>query len=362
MFISLETKLRFSTLKDKKTVIEAMRRYTALIRYGIKTLAPTFTSQKQTYHVLTNKFPQIPTRIVNIGLQSDIKAIINSYTGLTAKNYPLTMRFDGDCSKFFVEDNKVKVEMSIQRLQKGKIDKVTTVLMEKKTLKYKYYKLLFTTKKGYRLPFTLVMRNGQIYAKISIEKEKLTAHTLKPHLNVGIDINAYWVGQGRGNPLGVSFVNDDGSFARQPLLIKEWSDIPCIIRKNQGEGKNKVKKAVKNQMGKIVKKLLALTKDYDVTFKLEDLKGINKVKGPYSKFFYRLFAQMLENKSLQVIYVDPHYTSKTCSKCGVIGKTDEKRMFFCEKCYPKGINRDINAAVNIAKKELNFLTVNPVCF
>lgn len=351
MFVSLETKLRFDSPQDKKTVMEAMRQYTAMIRYGIKTLSPTFKEQKQVYAVLTEKFSAVPSRVVALGVKSDIKAIINSYTGLTAKNYPLTIRFDGGCSKFFVKDDKVKVEMSIHRLQKGKVDKVTASLMEKKTLKYKYYKLLFATEKGYRLPFSLVMRNGQIYAKISVEKLLLSAQNVKPHLNVGIDINAYWVGKGRGNPLGVAFLNDDGSFARQPLLIKEWGDIPCIIRENQGEGKNKVKKAVKNQMGLIIKRFLALTKEYDVTFKLEDLKGLNNVKGAYSKFFYKMFAQMLERKSLQVTYVNPRYTSRTCSKCGALGETDNKRMFYCCKCYPKGVNRDINAAINIAKKE-----------
>lgn len=351
MFISIETKLRFNTPQDKKTVINAMRQYTAMIRYGIKCLTPNFDAQKEVYYTLTEKFSSIPSRVVTLGVQSDIKAIINSYTGLTAKNYPLTIRFDRGCATFFVEENKVKVEMAIHRVEKGKIDKITAFLTEKKNLKYKYYKLLFATKKGYKLPFKLVMRNGQIYAKISVEKEKMIAQNVKPHLNIGIDLNAYWVGKGRGNPLGVSFLNDDGTFARQPLLIKEWAAIPCIIREKQREGRAKVKKAVKNQMGLIIKKILALTKDYDVTFKVEDLKGLNKVKGPYSKFFYREFTQMLENKSLQIMYVDPRYTSKICSKCGDFGVTDENRMFFCEKCYTKGINRDINAAVNIAKKQ-----------
>ncbi|MCX8151403.1 MAG: zinc ribbon domain-containing protein, partial [Candidatus Bathyarchaeota archaeon] len=134
-----------------------------------------------------------------------------------------------------------------------------------------------------------------------------------------------------------------------PLLMQEWAEIPVLIRKNQGLGKRKVKQVVTNQLGLVVKRLLELTEGYDAVFKLEDLAGLNKGKGAYSKFFYRKFLEILENKSLNVVKVDPAYTSQTCSRCGKIGKA-VKRTFYCEKCYPKGFNRDINAAINIAKK------------
>ena len=54
----------------------------------------------------------------------------------------------------------------------------------------------------------------------------------------------------------------------------------------------------------------------------------------------------------ELILVKPHYTSQTCSHCGM--NTGKKplhiRMFNCPHCHTVGIDRDINAAVNIRNK------------
>jgi hypothetical protein len=348
MHVCLEVKVHFDTREEKLEVINAMRLYSTLVKYGIKCLRPQLQDKKNVYGLLTAKFPQVPARAVSLAVQGDIVASINSFAGLQAKDYPPTLRFDKDCAEFFVEDETVKVTMAIHRPAKGELKWITASLMPQRSLKYKYYRLLFETEKGYRLPFKLVMRNGQIYAKISVEMGKLVAVSHKPHVNVGIDLNAFWVGKDIGHPLAVAFLNDDGSFMRQPLLMKEWADIPRLIRRTQKEGKKKVKKIVTNQMGMIVKRLLELTKNHQPTFKLENLSGLNKVKGAYSKFAYKKFASVLETKSLNIAFVDPAYTSQTCSRCGRLGKV-QNRTFFCPSCYPVGFNRDINAAINIAK-------------
>ena len=272
--------------------------------------------------------------------------------GLEAKNFPLTMRFDKNSAEFFVEDNMIKVKMAIDRPEKGKLIWITANLMPKRCLTYKYYKLLFSSQKGYKLPFRLMMRSGQIYAKITVEKETLLATSTKPHINVGIDLNAYWVGKRElGNPMAVAFLKDDNSFARQPLLIQEWAEIPKLIRKTQRDGAG-TKKVIENQLGLIIKKLLDLTKDYQVTFKLENLKGLNKLKGGQSKFSYHKLLDMLETKSLDVQVVNPAYTSQTCSKCGKLGRA-EGRHFSCGCGYQN--HRDINASINIAKLSMDLV-------
>lgn len=345
--MSLETKLNFETPEDRKTVINAMRKYSMLVRYGIKTLKPNNEHKKETYKILTEKFPNLPARTVSLAVQSDITASLNSFAGLEAKNYPISMRFDKDNSKFYVEGDKVKLDIAIERPEKGKLTWITAELMPKRNLAYKYYKYLFTSKKGYELPFRLMMRNGQIYAKITVDRRELIADSTKPTVNVGIDVRAHWLGQSRGNPLAVAFLCEDGTFARQPILMHEWSEIPILIRKYQRD-KQKFKKIVTNQIGLIIKLLMEYTKDYNPIFKLEDLTNLNKLKGAYSKIFYRKLQHMLSTKTLNVVTVDPAYTTTKCSRCGKKGKT-EKRTFYCQTCYPRGFNKFINAAINIAK-------------
>ena len=101
--ISLETKLSFDNPEDKKELTKAMYLYTAMVKYGIKTLKPKPEQQKETYKILTEKFEKLPARTITIAVHSDIAGIINSYNGLEAKNYPLTMRFDKDNSEFFID-------------------------------------------------------------------------------------------------------------------------------------------------------------------------------------------------------------------------------------------------------------------
>lgn len=56
-------------------------------------------------------------------------------------------------------------------------------------------------------------------------------------------------------------------------------------------------------------------------------------------------------KGIQVFYVDPAYTSQTCSACGHIDKNNRLNQsnFICQKCGFKA-NADHNAAINIGRR------------
>lgn len=65
--------------------------------------------------------------------------------------------------------------------------------------------------------------------------------------------------------------------------------------------------------------------------------------------FYQL-QKFVEYKAklqgVSVEYLDPRYTSKTCNKCGHVGKRDDKRL----ECPSGRVNHaDVNASFGIGK-------------
>lgn len=60
-----------------------------------------------------------------------------------------------------------------------------------------------------------------------------------------------------------------------------------------------------------------------------------------------------KREGIKVVYVDPAYTSQTCSQCGNIDKENRpsQEIFKCTECGFE-LNADHNAAINIARKAL----------
>ena len=93
-------------------------------------------------------------------------------------------------------------------------------------------------------------------------------------------------------------------------------------------------------------------------------KAVRKLIGKWA--FYEL-AQFIQYKAklygVPVFFVNPRYTSQTCSNCGYVSKNNRKSqsLFICEKCGFSE-NADINASFNIAhraKQQYLGLTCQP---
>jgi putative transposase len=110
---------------------------------------------------------------------------------------------------------------------------------------------------------------------------------------------------------------------------------------------------------KVSRKIVDVAKETGKGIKLEDLTGIRNGKKQAKSFryakhswsFYQL-QQMIEYKAkllgVEVAYVDPAYTSKSCSRCGQIGNRNGK-VFKCPACGHVD-HADSNAGFNIAKR------------
>jgi putative transposase len=137
----------------------------------------------------------------------------------------------------------------------------------------------------------------------------------------------------------------------------------------QSKGTKGCKRALKRLSGKqarftkdtnhkLSKKIVGKAKKTDSYIVVEDLEGIRertnhkgrrlrKMIGGWS--FYQLQSFIDYKASLEgiaVVKIDPAYSSKTCSECGVIG-TRRKHIFCCKSCGNIA-DADVNAARNIA--------------
>jgi len=112
----------------------------------------------------------------------------------------------------------------------------------------------------------------------------------------------------------------------------------------------------------ISKKIVATAKGTERAIALEDLRNIRsrqKVrradKQRFSNWAFYQLDSFITYKSklagISVVFVDPRNTSRTCSKCGHISKSNRKSQseFVCQHCN-FSLNADLNGAINIASR------------
>jgi putative transposase len=142
-----------------------------------------------------------------------------------------------------------------------------------------------------------------------------------------------------------------------------------IRRKLQKQARHRVVKRIKDRESRIIRdfnhkvsrKLVEIAASHGCGIKLERLEGIRRNHNHAGSFRYSLnswsFYQLqkfVEYKAklqgVTVAYVEPAYTSETCSRCGHMGDRNGKR-FKCPSCGHVE-NADVNASFNIALRQI----------
>ncbi|MBU2559224.1 MAG: transposase [Bacteroidetes bacterium] len=116
----------------------------------------------------------------------------------------------------------------------------------------------------------------------------------------------------------------------------------------------------KNTNHTISKQIVQIAKDTNKGIALENLKGFKvsvrkEQRKQFGKWAFDELGNFIAYKArlngISVIFVNPRNTSRTCSKCGYISKSNRKSqsVFVCQHCG-FSINADINGAINIASR------------
>jgi len=179
-----------------------------------------------------------------------------------------------------------------------------------------------------------------------------------------------WLGVDRNTTGHIAVVSDPDSgkvlkLGKSALHIhKKYKNMRRSLQKQGKYGKvkqirDRESRIVRDINHKVSRKIVDTAKETGKGIKLEDLTGIRNNKKQAESFqyakhswsFYQL-QQMIEYKAkllgVEVAYVDPAYTSKSCSRCGLIGDRNGK-SFKCPACGHVD-HADSNAGFNIAMR------------
>ena len=201
------------------------------------------------------------------------------------------------------------------------------------------------------------LNNRYCYITVSVEN-----HNKKEYKNkIGVDLNIKHNLATVGNPKTkeVNFLGKDFIYrrAKYKAIRQRWQKQGRLNKIKQMN--NKEQRVMRNLNHQLSREIINIAKKDKAIIVVENLKGIRQTAKTNQSFcwflhswaFYQL-RQFLEYKTLleglEVVAVDPKYTSQDCSSCGERNKCSGKR-YRCSHCNLK-IHRDENASYNIAKR------------
>ncbi len=197
---------------------------------------------------------------------------------------------------------------------------------------------------------------GEIFAYLSVDVQETTAISSSKY--IGVDCNT------TGHAVVVAIPHTGKIYKLGKLTIHTHMKYKSIRKNLQKQNKYSLLKHIKNRESNIIrninhnisKKLVQIAVSEKCGIRFEKLTGIRKNKNHSKSFRYSLnswsyfqLQKFTEYKArfqgIEVAYVAPAYTSKTCSRCGSLGNRNGKK-FQCVKCRHAD-HADINAAFNI---------------
>lgn len=304
----------------------------------------TFYNQKPLYHLCRQNFP-----IINSKILQNFISLYKIQSGKKLPKTPIKPSIYVD-QNFNIEiNNSKKLTNYWLRFCKRNFPLFGEKIL-KKIQDPKQVKLI-----------QIFKRNNKLYCKFTIVEEKSDLIVTNPTKIIGCDVNYKRI------------VFSNNSF----VMTKQFAHRKIEYKKNNQQKRNLTNYS-KNYFHKMTSQIAKDLSNQGIeVLVLENLKNLRKVasrKNRTSKgkminyiinsFPYSMFQNFLKYKCLdlgiKVEFLNPTYTSKTCSKCGSLNTSRPKQeTFTCNDCNFK-LNADLNGSRNIEKfyRNLNGQQVN----
>ena len=343
MFRTIKLKLPYDTslLETGKRFREACQ---IVLDYGF--FEKTFNKNKLnkgTYKNVREKIPTLPSALVQTARDTASESL--KQTELTQKIHrkSFTVRYDRRTFKFYPDSRTISLTTIKGRLVFPVVD---SPLIEKYRGEYTNAQVSIDTK--HKKMFVMVQ------VEVEQEREKKVDSS---------DIRVIGIDRGINNIAVLS----NNTFFNSKHLKEVKGRYRYNRRKLQHAGTRSAHRKLREMSGRerrfvldtnhmISKKIVNLP--YNV-FALEELgasgmkmkkngRRLNSKIGSWSPFQLQQFVEYkAEDLRKVVVYVDPRYTSQTCSRCGYANKNNRKGSdFHCLNCNFQ-LHADLNAARNI---------------
>ena len=208
-------------------------------------------------------------------------------------------------------------------------------------------------------------RKNKLYCKLTVSKEicdQIASDEIPK--TIGLDINAKKIVLGNND-----FYSLKRHHHRKIEHRKHFPNNKKCEEKTKGElrASHKLRNYTKDTIHKLTTKIANNLQAQDTeVLVFEDLtnlrnsasKKLRTSKGKNVNYIvntlpYRMFQNLLEYKCLDrginVVYVDPAYTSKQCSRCGSLNTSRKQTLFKCEACN-YSLDADLNGSRNIQER------------
>lgn len=330
-------------LKTIRVVLRPLRFQKAELLRKAKAIPETFRPQYR-----KGTYPQGCARIINNALQTIWQ------TCRTAKQIPL----DKQISCVIKKDNVLylKIKKDLIPFRAKAVDKLDELLLH-------HYNSAVVWLKG-----------DKWIADVQVNVERHYSKDL-PEMVIGIDLgkwhNCYSIWSG-----DKEVYRAFDSFSNHHLTIRHiQNQIDKLQSSFEGSRKElsqelrplyeKKRMVLRQYYGTLRNRILEhIPDDHNAVFVLEDLEYLprNELRRSQRTWANQelangIFADQIEWNGYKLIKIDPRGTTHTCSRCGKPVKSGSNRKIVCDTCYPKGLDRDLNGARNIARRYM--LSCNP---